>query len=70
MRAIRRLRKRKGLTQVMLATQLNKTQQAIAMWESGERKPPSDIIPQIAKELDCEIADLYETEEPDTHTGA
>ena len=28
--------------------------------ESGARKPPSDIIPHLAKVLECEIAELYE----------
>ncbi len=57
---IRDLRQAVPMTQHELAKQLGyKSASAITMWESGERKPPSTILPQLAKALDCEVADLF-----------
>ena len=52
---IRRLRTRAEMTQAEVANALGYT-----MWETGDRKPPSDLIPKIAEVLHCTINDLYE----------
>lgn len=58
---IKALRKKAGVTQSELAEQLGyKTASIIAMWENGERKPPSDKLPELAKILGCSIDDLFD----------
>ncbi len=57
---IRDLRQAARMTQQELAQQLGyKSASAITMWETGERKPPSDLLPQLAKVLNCEVSDLF-----------
>ena len=57
---IKELREEAGLTQTDLAEGLGYRSRAlIAMWESGQRKPPSDKLPKLAKILNCSINDLF-----------
>ncbi len=57
---IRKLRQKKGLTQTQLATNLGlRSQSTIALWENGQRNPPSTILPRLAAELGCTIDELY-----------
>ncbi len=56
---IRFLRKRNGWTQVELAGKLACTQEIIAYYENGERKPPADKIPLIANILGVTIDELF-----------
>ena len=50
-----------GLTQAELAQKMGyKAQSIITMWESGERKVPSDKLPQLAKIFGCTIDELYD----------
>lgn len=60
MNAISRLRKKQGLSQVQLAEKLNITQGAVSQWEMGLSKPKSEILPELAKVLDCTIDELFE----------
>lgn len=60
MNAIIRLRKKQGLSQVQLAEKLNITQGAVSQWEMGLSKPKSEILPELAKALDCTIDELFE----------
>lgn len=63
---IKRLRRQAGLTQHELAAALGyKSQSAVAMWEMGDRKPPSDKIPEIARVLGCSLDDLFLDTEAD-----
>ena len=58
---IKELRQSAGLTQEQLAFRLDmKSQSAISMWESGDRKPPSTILPQLAHTLGVTVNDLYQ----------
>ncbi len=60
MNAIIGLRKKQGLSQVQLAEKLNITQGAVSQWEMGLSKPKSEILPELAKALNCTIDDLFE----------
>ena len=61
MYAIRELRKKAGLTQVELAQLLGfKSTSVISMWESGDRSPRTDKLPELARILHCSIDDLFE----------
>ena len=54
------LRRKAGLTQIDLARQLGyRTQSVVSAWESGERTPPTRILPKLAKVLGCSIDDLF-----------
>ncbi len=62
---IKELREKKGITQETLAKELGyKYQSAIAMIESGERRLPVDKLPIVAEVLGCQIADLFEKNNP------
>ena len=52
-------RVRAGLTQTQLAMRLDLTRQAISRWEQGLSAPTAAMLPQIARELDCGIEDLF-----------
>lgn len=59
---IKELREKAGLTQAELAFQLGaKSPSTISMWESGERKPSSLILPELARALHCDVDELYQT---------
>lgn len=59
MNAISRLRKKQGLSQVQLAKILNVTQGAVSQWEMGLSNPKSEILPELAKALNCTIDELF-----------
>lgn len=62
---IKMLRNKAGLTQEQLSEALGyRTSSIVAMWESGERKPPSDKLPLLASILHCKIGELF-SEAPD-----
>lgn len=60
MKSLRRLRKAKGLSQKGLAEQLKVHQSAVALWEGGYCNPRSCKLLEIAKILDCTVAELLE----------
>jgi len=58
------LRSRRRLTQHDLASALRRhgfgtTQATVSRWESGQQEPHSSVLPALAVELECSIADLY-----------
>lgn len=56
---IRSMRKQYGWTQTDLAQKLDCSQEMIAYYEKGERKPPADKIPMLANILGVSIDELY-----------
>ena len=62
MKDIRELRRSKNLTQRELGDRLNVGQTTVAMWETGDRTPRADKLPELAKILGCRIDDLFEKE--------
>lgn len=57
---IRHRRESKRMTQSELALSLGyQTASIVTMWESGERKPPSNKLPALARALDCTIDELF-----------
>ena len=57
---IRELRRVRGLTQAQLAFRLDlKSPSTVAMWENGVRRPPSTLLPGIARARHCSIVVLY-----------
>lgn len=48
-----------GLSQQELAEELGVSQSAVAMWETGKRKPRSGELPKLAQVLGCTIDELF-----------
>lgn len=59
MSVLRALREKRGVTQQELADMLNITQGAISQWELGLSYPRTELIPLLAKALNCSIQDLF-----------
>ncbi len=49
------LRKKRGITQNELATELNVSFQAVSKWENGASLPDISLLPNIANALGCSI---------------
>lgn len=56
---IRELRSKKGITQQAMAKRLGRSQSAYGAWESGERFPPADVMPDLVEKLDTSFDYLY-----------
>ena len=62
---LKELRKRKGLSQLRLATELNTTQNTISRYETGEREPGIDELIKIADYFNVSVDYLIgRTENP------
>lgn len=57
---IKKARKKAGLTQAKLAEKLNTTQQNLAQYESGKRKPKRETLIKIAKALEISEQELLD----------
>ena len=58
---IKELRQSAGLTQAQLAFRLDlKSPSTVTMWETGDRKPPSTVLPRLAQVLGVSVDALYE----------
>ena len=58
---IKELRQSAGLTQAQLAFRLDlKSPSTVTMWETGDRKPPSTLLPRLAHALGVTVDDLYQ----------
>ena len=56
---IRRIRRKRDITQAELGEALNVRQTTIANWEAGRSEPSAENIAVIAKVLDCSISELF-----------
>ena len=62
---LKELRKKKGISQLRLATDLNTTQNTISRYETGEREPGIDELIKIADYFNVSVAYLIgRTENP------
>lgn len=57
------LRKKAGLSQYQLANQLSVPQTSIAFWETSEKPPRSEVLPQLAEALGVTVAELLNTQD-------
>ena len=65
---LRELRKKKGISQLRLATELNTTQNTISRYETGEREPGIDELIKIADYFNVSVDYLIgRTENPKTN---
>ena len=58
MNQIKLYRERMKLSQAYIAERLDLSQQAVSQWETGERLPRADKLPQLAAILGCTIDEL------------
>ena len=66
---LKELRKKKGISQLRLATDLNTTQNTISRYETGEREPGIDELIKIADYFNVSVDYLIgRTENPKTNT--
>lgn len=62
---LKELRKKKGISQLRLATDLNTTQNTISRYETGEREPGIDELIKIANYFNVSVDYLIcRTENP------
>ena len=59
MTGIKAKREEAGLTQEELSRVLGVVRQTVAMWETGKASPSANMLPRIARALNCRIEDLY-----------
>ena len=58
-RRMRDLRDSRGWTQKSIADKLGKKITTYSGWENGRRLPPTEMVPEIARALECTIDYLY-----------
>ena len=59
MTGIKVKREEAGLTQEELSRILGVVRQTVAMWETGKAAPSANMLPRIARALNCRIEELY-----------
>ena len=59
---LRALREAANLTQKEAASKLGVVQSAVSMWETGESKPKTEMLPKIAEVYECNISKLFSSE--------
>lgn len=60
---IKFLRESIGISQATLAEKLGVSQSTVAMWETGDNVPKTNMLPELAKVLNCTIDDLFKKDE-------
>ncbi|MBQ2325250.1 MAG: helix-turn-helix transcriptional regulator, partial [Clostridia bacterium] len=58
-KVVAELRKKRGLTQEELGSELNITAQAVSKWENGIGYPDITVIPKLAEALDVDMDTLF-----------
>lgn len=61
---IRRLRKKRGLSQAQLAEKMGKARSTVAMWELGTNGITVPMLYALARALDVPITSFFEDEPP------
>lgn len=51
-------RKKAGLTQMQVANALGITDAAVNQWEKGKTFPKTELLPKLAKLLNCTVDEL------------
>lgn len=62
MNTIRKRREMLGIRQEDLANKLGVDRSAVGKWETGENNPRFDVLPALARALDCTIDELFADE--------
>ena len=62
---IKKLRISQNISQKDMSKILGISQSALCMYESGQRKPSIELLPEIAKVLNCTVDELLRVDEPE-----
>lgn len=62
---IRKIRKRKKMSQKSISALIGVTQAAVSQWESGKTTPTAQNIIDLARILDCTTDDILITDKED-----
>ncbi len=57
-------RKKAGLTQADVASEVGVSAAAVCQWETGATVPKAKLLPAIAKLLNCTVDELLKPEAP------
>lgn len=66
---LRELRKKTGLSQKEVGTELGVAQSTVAMWETGDNRPRPDKIPEIANIYGVNIEEAFKAAYGDGKDG-
>ena len=67
---IRELRQARGLSQARVAEDVGVSNPAVCKWETGVSVPRTELLPLLARVLDCSIDELFGGEQKDTQGEA
>ena len=67
---IRELRQARGLSQARVAEDVGVSKPAVCKWETGGSVPRTELLPLLARVLDCSIDELFGGEQKDTQGEA
>ena len=67
---IRELRQARGLSQARVAEDVGVSKPAVCKWETGVSVPRTELLPMLARVLDCSIDELFGGEQKDTQGEA
>ena len=57
---LKELREKKALTQRDIGIAIGVEQHTVSQWETGDRTPRADKLPELARILGCTIDELFE----------
>ena len=67
---IRELRQARGLSQARLAEDVGVSKPAVCKWETGVSVPRTELLPLLARVLDCSIDELFGGDQQDNQGEA
>lgn len=67
---IRELRQARGLSQARVAEDVGVSKPAVCKWETGVSVPRTELLPLLARVLDCSIDELFGGEQQDNQGEA
>ena len=60
MKAVKKLREKRGYTQEYLASKMGISNTTVSMWESGKSKPGIDRLVLLSEILQCSLEEILE----------
>ncbi len=67
---IRELRQARGLSQARVAEDVGVSKPAVCKWETGVSVPRTELLPLLARVLDCSIDELFGGDQQDNQGEA
>lgn len=57
---LKALREKRQISQIELSKSIGVSQGAVSQWETGQSLPRAELLPKIAKVLDCTVDELLQ----------